>query len=538
MLPTAENTLLQRLTMRGTSEAIDSARAPLTSALSQASWPSTAPGETIFLRRVKARGNPREIAARAAANAQRLADSAVDGWSSTAKDALAVRFRTDTSLIACLLRDLLLDTADKKWFWRRWQKTLRLPTDEAITTLLAEHPLHLPAVMTQLRTTETWQPFWQQIGNSQCAALLTVVAQATGWNDAVQRARANTTSPEEQSPAANRIVPLFDLTFLGCSSNDSRPLLVALLTLWQQMPAVLTLPHGSQQLRILARTISGEPDVTAAQPHNQRRGMKRHSGEAQKNATTPLTRRENMRAYKPLTLAYEELESASQTFTDTPLPRPELPPVSSRQPARHDSAKRNKSASSEHESAADTPQAGSSAHYETSTQQDREKSVLVASHTRGFITHQGGLLYLLNLLNLPSVRTQLPANLPGAGWRWLYDIGCALGCPPEGELLAFMAQECAMQDGAELAAQSAIGPVEQLLRLGAGRFGDEVWHANPWRIPARLIADSSHLEIHFRLNDANLAVRRVGLDITPGWLPWLGRVVSFHYGSGLEPETW
>jgi hypothetical protein len=29
-------------------------------------------------------------------------------------------------------------------------------------------------------------------------------------------------------------------------------------------------------------------------------------------------------------------------------------------------------------------------------------------------------------------------------------------------------------------------------------------------------------------------VRRLGLDIDPGWLPWFGRVVAFHYRQGPQ----
>jgi len=27
----------------------------------------------------------------------------------------------------------------------------------------------------------------------------------------------------------------------------------------------------------------------------------------------------------------------------------------------------------------------------------------------------------------------------------------------------------------------------------------------------------------------DIDIRRVGLDIDPGWVPWLGRTVTFHY---------
>jgi hypothetical protein len=39
--------------------------------------------------------------------------------------------------------------------------------------------------------------------------------------------------------------------------------------------------------------------------------------------------------------------------------------------------------------------------------------------------------------------------------------------------------------------------------------------------------------VFFDLAAADVRVRRSGLDIDPGWVPWLGRVVRFHY---LHPD--
>jgi hypothetical protein len=50
--------------------------------------------------------------------------------------------------------------------------------------------------------------------------------------------------------------------------------------------------------------------------------------------------------------------------------------------------------------------------------------------------------------------------------------------------------------------------------------------------PGRIGLTATHADIHFRLADADLRVRRLGLDIDPGWLPWFGRVVAFHYLDG------
>jgi hypothetical protein len=47
--------------------------------------------------------------------------------------------------------------------------------------------------------------------------------------------------------------------------------------------------------------------------------------------------------------------------------------------------------------------------------------------------------------------------------------------------------------------------------------------------PATIGFSATHADVFFRLSDADLRVRRAGLDLDPGWVHWLGRVVMFHY---------
>ncbi|XXT19169.1 hypothetical protein WME94_53980 [Sorangium sp. So ce429] len=42
----------------------------------------------------------------------------------------------------------------------------------------------------------------------------------------------------------------------------------------------------------------------------------------------------------------------------------------------------------------------------------------------------------------------------------------------------------------------------------------------------------THLDVGFALGDADIRVRRPGLDLDPGWVPFFGRVVAYHYGRG------
>ena len=49
------------------------------------------------------------------------------------------------------------------------------------------------------------------------------------------------------------------------------------------------------------------------------------------------------------------------------------------------------------------------------------------------------------------------------------------------------------------------------------------------RRPARLALSATHIDVRFPLAGADLRVRRLGLDIDPGWLPWFGRVIAFQF---------
>ena len=51
--------------------------------------------------------------------------------------------------------------------------------------------------------------------------------------------------------------------------------------------------------------------------------------------------------------------------------------------------------------------------------------------------------------------------------------------------------------------------------------------------PAFLCVTPTHLDVLFHLGQADPVVRRLGLDIDPGWVAWFGRIVAFHYSDRL-----
>jgi hypothetical protein len=47
--------------------------------------------------------------------------------------------------------------------------------------------------------------------------------------------------------------------------------------------------------------------------------------------------------------------------------------------------------------------------------------------------------------------------------------------------------------------------------------------------PAQLAVTRTHVDVTFPLDQVDIRIRQVGLDVNPGWVPWFGKVVQFHY---------
>ncbi|MGA1870575.1 MAG: hypothetical protein ACMUJM_18725 [bacterium] len=52
--------------------------------------------------------------------------------------------------------------------------------------------------------------------------------------------------------------------------------------------------------------------------------------------------------------------------------------------------------------------------------------------------------------------------------------------------------------------------------------------------PGRIATTRTHLDVTFNLDQVDLSIRKAGLDIDPGWVDWLGRIILFHYVSESE----
>ena len=86
-----------------------------------------------------------------------------------------------------------------------------------------------------------------------------------------------------------------------------------------------------------------------------------------------------------------------------------------------------------------------------------------------------------------------------------------------------------------------VDPLTQITpEITAWIAGMRFWCRRYVRMPLAQIIDRpgaftltrTHLDIYFHHDQADIRIRRSGLDLDPGWVPWLGRVVLFHYENG------
>lgn len=53
--------------------------------------------------------------------------------------------------------------------------------------------------------------------------------------------------------------------------------------------------------------------------------------------------------------------------------------------------------------------------------------------------------------------------------------------------------------------------------------------------PGAVVVSATHVDVLLPLDTVDVELRRAGLDLDPGWVPWWGRVVIYHYVAQLPP---
>ena len=487
---------VRRLRLHGPAAQLARVQPGLTAAWAQAAWPIVDDDEVLLLRRVRVSAPAASLAQEAAAATRALAARAADPWSPGAAQAEALRFASRADYVA----------------WRLLQRLAApavLPADDVAGLLIDAAPA-LPAVWWRLRETggaPVLQALWQALAGPAAEQVLAAVAVATGWMPALRPGPAVQAADEPTRRTVAALLPppaTLQAAFgrPAPQASDPRARLGALLALWVHAPAQL----GAAQAPALLQAVAQQMVAADGGPPARTSDARRHEAQPQ------------------------------------PTPGQAVPPPASPGAAGEPRAV-GRIAAQPGEARDEATPTSAAARAPGVTEALSIAGRAAPAERAAFVTRDGGLFWLFSVLALPPLQRRLSTcDEPQAGWREWVRLVRALGADPDDAWWAFAAQRCQLEgDGAGPA--SAVrrlhwppAVADALMAAAAPRFGDAALRATLGARPARVVADEARVDVHFRLADADIDVRRRGLDVDPGWLPWLGCVLRWHFGSALAPQ--
>jgi hypothetical protein len=182
-------------------------------------------------------------------------------------------------------------------------------------------------------------------------------------------------------------------------------------------------------------------------------------------------------------------------------------------------------------------ESGMAVQIEAAVDEHRVPDETDADESKGYpVTEWGGLLFVLNLVDAEVLDLLQSVPFRPA----LVTIASLLADTAEqdpgvqafaGCLGAVEQSDAPPLPGLDRADTTAVaaarGTAQLLLRRLADLGFPDAEHV--LRRRATLWAEPGWLEAEFSVDEVDLDTRRTGLDIDPGWLPWLGTVVKFRY---------
>lgn len=170
-------------------------------------------------------------------------------------------------------------------------------------------------------------------------------------------------------------------------------------------------------------------------------------------------------------------------------------------------------------------------------------------------TRFAGLYFLLHVLRHIGIDQALQANpslvLTHFVSRVLLRLAAAAGVAADDPVLLPLLEDVAEFKGAP--ADSLVPPASfsRLKRLRPGpELTERLWavavrrwchkhaHMRTSEIVARqgrIYATSTDIDITMPMSAVDIRIRRCGLDLDPGYVPWFGRVIHFHYHTEPQP---
>ncbi len=535
-----DDTVIDRLKVRG----VAGDTAELQAQLARASWPYPADGSWVFIREVQVKATPDRLVGGLLSQTRSLVSGAGDGDGSSN----VVRFKSFTELLGRLITDLITGSAGRRWYWQRWAHLFDLPAGRAVARLMTEHVEYLPAVTSRLARLSSLSGVWLALDPAEARQLVEVIARQSGFR--VPDLTEQSGLPERGDPVDALPSALYHRwvgTLARLRATDPRRLLALIVIGREVFPWPLQ-KSAPQVLATLDQIFPSAAPLSVSQlpagdrpPNREHRPAASHR-RSEESADRPKPTDSFARAEQEVTPSTGNI-SPSPPIPPTPLgerrdPTPD--PIAPTGPADTgiDDATAPLLTPTKTDPRPERETVGSDARKEQPPAErpglhlvEGEQSSLVGD---SFHTHQAGLCYLLNFLNRPEVQTLIDESdawrtMP-SGWGWLYRLGRELELDTADPIALFLAQQLNLETVDQLEQLPELPLRDPLLKLAGHWYGRRgLWNTELLQLPAKIRFTASHLDVYASLDHVRLPIRLAGLDINPGWLPWLGRVVTFHY---------
>ena len=533
--------------------------------LEWAAWPEAEGESWVFIRQVRVQGKSQRVPEQLLNQTRQLVRSVPDGEN-------VVRFANLTELLTALLTDLSKGVARQRWYWQSWSNLFGMEKSRALASLMAEHNERLGSVCARLAQQRSLLPVWSCLNQDDAKQLAAELA----WRCGVKLPSKSTIEAAIASIMHPNVANLIEIGAAEANQRGARKPLTesrsfqqgiaqrrgttvsiptALDSRWGPILSQFKPEDGRFQLALLLLGQEVAPLMLRQAPAELFAELsQRFAPESLNLASIQKT----FQTANEANLAQNETKNADFGHTQANFANKNVgagsgkdraeESVNTSQPFASNHANTstgNESFETQNEAEvlistqnqpnfAEVAYASETQRIENSSQPLRLRSQSSDTVFGRFDTHQGGLLYLLNLLNQPQAQslmgdfwTQL-AN----GWAWLYRLGQELGLDETDSICSFITTQLGFDSISELNELPLLPARDELLALTHKLYGkSEVWQPSLLKLDAQIQFSPTHIDMYASMGAIRLPVRLVGLDINPGWLPWLGRVVQFHYGS-------
>ncbi|MCG6942875.1 MAG: hypothetical protein LJE69_16690 [Thiohalocapsa sp.] len=559
----ADDVVVGRLRLRADAARRERALAALDrTAWPRLSGPGAGGGRWVVLRQLRVRTDLGRVARETAARTRVLLDGAVHAGHVGAADAPAVYFDDYDDLLALLCADLARGLAGARWYWRRLLPRLRLQgrandagdpaSAVAIHALLAREPLRLGSVCARLSELHALARVWRLLDQAAARDLQLRLAHATGLELPAADGRLASPPPAWTDPLPAHQEQRWRPALTGLSTSDERARLAACVLLLEWRPSRLQAQTRAQAQAGPAAAIDAVTLALTASPATAPRDQESEPVSTHEALTTaapppsprgaePLSTMGSDPALEPL--SHHRLGDRPGTpgnprppaarphplLRVRELPHADQPPTGAALAVTPAAAPTETGTEIRAEPGAETRSKTTSAAEARS--EPRPSSPSADAEPGGPPVDEAGLFYLINFLNRPEVAPLLAASgTPEDGWLRLWWLGRALALSADGTAARFLAERIGVADPVDLLELPPWPAVPPLMDLARRLYPvDAVWQPALLQVPGRLLHTPTHLDLHWPLAAVRLPVRLAALDIDPGWVPWLGRVVTFHY---------